>query len=40
MIDTAKKLKNKMKFFLSISSVNMTKSAGNYKFGLIHGRNP
>ena len=35
MIRTAKK-KKKKKFFLSISSVNMTKSVGNYKFGLIH----
>ena len=36
MIGTAKKQKKKKKFFLSISSVNMTKSVGNYKFGLIH----
>ena len=36
MIRTAKKKKKKKKFFLSISSVNMTKSVGNYKFGLIH----
>ena len=36
MIRTAKKKKEKKKFFLSISSVNMTKSVGNYKFGLIH----
>ena len=34
MTGTAKK--KKKKFFLSISSVNMTKSVGNYKFGLIH----